>query len=91
MRAGVNIKSGQIMYTIQCSRCKAKLAFPANIDRKDAVMKSKTNHGWRNEGKKLYCDGCVELIGIADKQSKKPKKKPKEKAVKNDETIELGD
>ena len=68
MRAGADIKSGQLMYTIQCSRCRGRLAFPANIDSKDAIMKAKTNHNWRSEGRKLYCDGCTDVLDLGKGQ-----------------------
>lgn len=87
MRAGVKIKEYQLVYTIQCSRCRAKLAFPVSVDSKDAVMIAKENHQWLSKGRKLYCDGCVDVLGLGDKQPKKAKEKPK----KDSETIELGE
>ena len=90
MRAGVNIKEDELVYHISCSRCTARLIFPAHLDRKDAVTKAHIRHGWKSEGKKLYCDGCSELMKLADKKSKKPKPKTKPKDD-DDEMVELGE
>ena len=94
MRAGVNIKEGDLAYNISCSRCTAKLLFPASMDRKDAVTKAHTRHGWKSEGKKLYCDGCAELMELADESTKKkPKPKPKIEPTDDDDDdmVELGE
>ena len=74
------------MYPISCSRCNGKLLFPDNIDRKDAVTKAHTRHNWKSKGKKLYCDGCSELMKLADEKIEKPKQKEDE-----DDYIELGE
>ena len=49
-------------------------------------MKAKTKHQWKSEGKKLYCDGCSELMEVADKSLKKSKPKKDD-----DDVIALGD
>jgi len=90
LRAGVKINECDLVYHISCSRCTAKLFFPAHLDRKDAVTKAHTRHGWKSEGKKLFCDGCSELMDLADKKSKKPKPKPKP-VDDDDDMIELGE
>ena len=54
------------------------------------MTKAHTRHGWKSEGKKLFCDGCSELMDLADKKSKKPKPKPKP-VDDDDDMIELGE
>ena len=86
----MKINEDELVYHISCNRCTAKLFFPARIDRKDAVTKAHTRHGWRSEGKKLYCDGCAELMKLAD-ESTKPKPKPKPVDDDDDDMVELGE
>jgi len=91
MRAGVAIKEGQLVYSISCARCKGTLIFPAELDRKDAVMKAKTRHGWQGSGREIFCDGCSDML---DDKPKKSKAKPTPKSApksSDDEVIELGE
>lgn len=60
------------------------------MDRKDAVTKAHTRHNWTSEGKKLFCDGCSELMELADEKAEKPKNKPKKEEDDNG-FIELGE
>lgn len=91
MRAGVRIEEDELMYHISCSRCKGALAFPAKIDLKDAKMKAQTRHGWKLEGKKLYCEGCSDLLDEPKKST--PKSQPEKQSTDDgdDEYIELGE
>ncbi len=82
------------MFNLQCERCRGALSFPARIDRKDAVNQTILNHGWFKQGKKLFCDGCAELLELIKPKKKstpKPVTKTAPKKDDEDDYIELGE
>lgn len=68
----MNLKDGELLFTLKCDRCRGTMIFSANVERQDAVTKLLLNHGWVHEGKNLYCDGCGKMLA-----EDKPKKKSK--------------
>ena len=90
MRAGMSIKENDLLYTVACFKCRGQLAFPANVSSEEALMKAKTRHGWKKEGKYTLCDGCSEMLEVKKPKAKLPDKKTVPKPmVDDDDIIEL--
>lgn len=90
MRAGIDIKENNLLYTIACVKCRGTLAFPASVSNTDAVTKAKTRHGWKVENNKLYCDGCSDMLEVDKPKLKKTVKKEAPKPPDDDDDcIEL--
>jgi len=92
VRAGINIKENELVWSLMCAKCRGRLIFPASVTREDAEMKAKTRHGWRGNGREIFCEGCSGITEISEKKNKN-KKQPKKQQPKkeNDDTIELGE
>lgn len=92
MRAAINIKENDLVWSLMCARCRGRLLFPASVTREDAEMKAKTRHGWRGNGREIFCEGCSDKTNksaFKDNNKKlQPKKQPKKE---KNETIELGE